>query len=219
MRVTYTGVKFVGFQFFKSPLYQGKILDFHSVVFGWYRVEVVKITDASEYLHASFITVDLWGCYDWPYLLYSPLDTLSLKRSMFRRKLPYRPIFFKLLTKCAIVVTECSCCRKIRIFWSLMPGSLKFFLVGTLVHLTTLFIPHAGHFAWMPATQWSPLFRLPWDGVHVFNILQSMFGLYTPYLKPALISLYLCLLTIVPSNKLLYFARRADEKWLVTVVR
>jgi len=61
MRITFTGVKVVGFHlfsFFNAP-YQGKILDFHSVVFGWYHVEVVKITDASEYLHASFTTVDL----------------------------------------------------------------------------------------------------------------------------------------------------------------
>jgi hypothetical protein len=47
------------FTFFLNPFYQGKILDFNSVVFGWYHVEVLKITDASRYLHASFSTVDL----------------------------------------------------------------------------------------------------------------------------------------------------------------
>jgi hypothetical protein len=49
----HAGVKFLGFQFyfFKNPLYQGKILDFHRVVFGWYHVEVVKITT----LRSTFI--------------------------------------------------------------------------------------------------------------------------------------------------------------------
>ena len=60
MIITVSGVKAVGFRFFFfNPLYQGEILDSRSVVFGGYHVELVKITDASQYLHASFITVEL----------------------------------------------------------------------------------------------------------------------------------------------------------------
>lgn len=63
------------------------------------------------------------------------------------------------------------CCRKIRNFWCLLPGSLEFFLAGTLFYVTTLFTLHAGHFTWMQATQSSPLFHLSWGGAHLLQYI------------------------------------------------
>jgi hypothetical protein len=80
--------------FFKNPLYQRKILDFHSVVFGWFDVEVVKITT----LRSTFMLLSSRSACE--VVVINVLIVLSsgylvAKAFVFKRKLTYSQVNYE----------------------------------------------------------------------------------------------------------------------------